>query len=170
MKYLLQSDICHSNSFYLNFYFQKLKSINNWRSNGMKKKIPLQILSLIHKIKSVSKVIKAFCSTTKIPFVTSFPYKQPPPLFFRGRCRKKDAWRREMGFLKKAREEASLTRPTMPCETPCWIYARVKASVCTHETARCTRATREKWKILMAFHRQMHALMEGIIAGPQFFA
>lgn len=79
MKYLLQSDICHSNSFYLNFYFQKLKSINNWRSNGMKKKIPLQILSLIHKIKSVSKVIKAFCSTTKIPFVTSFPYKQPPP-------------------------------------------------------------------------------------------
>lgn len=45
----------------------------------MKKKISLQILSLIHKIKSVSKVIKAFCSTTKIPFVTSFPYKQPPP-------------------------------------------------------------------------------------------
>lgn len=52
------------------------------RSNEMKrkkKKIPLQILSLIHKIKSVSKVIKAFRSTTKIPFVTSFPYKQPPP-------------------------------------------------------------------------------------------
>ena len=70
-----------------------------------------------------------------------------------------------MGFLKKAREEASLTKPTMPRETPCWIYARVKASVCTRETARCTRATREKWKILMAFHGQMHALMGGIV-GP----
>lgn len=70
------------------------------------------------------------------------------------------------GISKEGMEGSnSLTRPTIPRETPCWIYARVKASVCTREAARCTRATREKWKILTAFHGQMHALMGGIV-GP----